>query len=291
MIVQFLDENNDMEQIGDLREIDISKSFSNLLDAMAADPDWEPHLDGFLAQLTNESTTGFASVSVGYAWFSSDGLTWQRIDSTGPLDGGEFAGIAAIPDGFVATASSTYKPGSLPGELRYLTESFESSVVWQSADGITWTEATGLTSGHGFDTSRLVDWQGELVEHVGIGTVRSIKDDTKVWTLTDSPHNVFSDMPTGGMRLNISEFGLIGTPSYGWWGPDATELLFSVDGTNWNRWEPTEFDFGGPRESSEKRSGDVWIVGVGSDFVVVQLRKWDESSASASYSLWVGRLP
>jgi hypothetical protein len=272
MIVQFLDENNDMEQIGDLREIDISSAFSNLLDAMAADPNWERHPDGFLAQLTTEEATGFASASVGYAWFSSDGVTWRQVDGAGPLDGGEFAGILATPDGFVATASSTY-------------------VVWQSADGMTWTEATGLTSRGDVDTSRLVEWRGEVVEPVGVGTIRSIKDDTKVWALTDPPQRVFSDAPTRGLVLDISEFGLIGTPSYGWQGPDATEVLFSVDGTSWNRWEPTEFGIGGSHESSGGHSGDAWVVGVGKDFVVIQQREWNESSQTSAHSLWVGKVP
>jgi len=273
MILQFLDENNDMEQIGDLREIDLNAAgFSNLVDALAADPDWEPLLPGLIAQLTTQEGPPGASASVGYAWFSSDGGTWQRVDSTGPLAGGEFSGIVATPDGFVATASGTYRPSEMAPELEYLAGSFDNSVVWQSADGMTWTEATGLTSEHGYDTSRIVEWRGEPVELVG--TVYSIEDDTKVWTLTDPPQSVFSNLPTGGMRLSISEFGLIGTPSYGWWGPDA--------------WEPTEFDLG---VSDGERHFAVSVVGAGDDFVVVQHRGWDESSESPSHSLWVGTIP
>ena len=275
MVVAFLDENNDMEQIGDLREVDLnetgfSNSFSNLLDALAADPDWEPLLPGFIAELTTEGGTGFAGVSVGYAWFSSDGDTWKRVDSTGPLAGGEFAGIVATPDGFVATASS---------------------VVWQSADGMTWTEATGLASGHGFGWSRLVEWQGELVEHTGVDWIDSLDEDTEVWTLGSPQRQVFADVPTRGLVLDISDFGLIGTPTNaGSWGggPSATEILFSVDGATWNRWEPTEFSIG---DSDGGYAGVAWVVGAGDDFVVVQHRGWDESSESDSYSLWVGVVP
>jgi len=284
MVIRFLDEENDMQQIGDLREIDLkaagsSNRFSNLLDLMAADSDWKQLIPGFLAQSTVE---GSAFVSVGYAWFSSDGVKWQRIDSTGPLDGGEFAAIVATPDGFVATASSAYRTSSLPGELQYLSESFDSSVVWRSVDGTTWTEATDLTTRHDFDPSRLVEWQGELVEHVGVGTITDEGEDTEVWTLTDPPQRLFSGVPTVGLELDISEFGLIGSPSIGWSGPDATELLYSVDGTSWNRWEPAEFAIGGSRESQGEHAGDAWVVGVGDDFVVVQVRD------AGTSSLWVG---
>jgi len=290
IIVQLWDEENSAK-IGEPFEVDLedtgfSGTFTNVLDSMATDPDWEPLIPGFLAQSTD---FGDAEAVVGYAWFSADGVTWKRVESAGPLDGGEFASIVATPDGFVATASSTYRPSGLPAELRDLSESFDSSVVWQSSDGTTWTEATGLTTRHGFDTSRLVQWQGELVE--AVGTVWDIGGDTEVWTLTDPPQRLFSGVPTGGMRLEISEFGLIGSPSYGYAGPDATELLYSVDGTSWNRWGPAEFDIGGSRESQGEYAGDAWIVGVGSDFVVVQLREWDEASASLTGSLWVGTVP
>jgi hypothetical protein len=291
MIVRFVNEETG-EQIGDLREIDLkaagfSNSFSNLLDAMIADPDWAPLVDGFLAQLTIEDSVGYSTGSAGYAWFSPDGVTWERIESSGPLNGGEFAGIVAAENGFVATASSTYDPSGLPPDLRYLSEGFDNTVVWQSADGTTWTEAPGLTSGHGTQDTQLAEWQGELVELVG--WVQSIDDDMRPRTLAGS-QQVFSEIPTQGMWLNISDFGLIGTPSSGWWGPDATELLFSVDGTNWNRWEPSEFDIGGSHDSPGNHMGDVSVVGVGSDFVVLQHEVWDDETQNSIGTLWVGTI-
>jgi hypothetical protein len=290
MIVAFHDEENNMEQIGELREIDLkgagfSNAFSNLLDAMAADPDWARAVPGFIAQLSSEGPAGYASASVGYAWFSPDGVTWERIDSTGPLDGGEFAAITASGDGFVATASNPYKPGQLPPDLQYLTEGFDNSVVWQSADGTTWTAAPNLTSRHGTDDSMLAEWRGELIELVG--WVQSINDDMQPTTLTQ-PQQALFDIPTRGMWLDVSDFGLIGTPSYGWRGPDATELLFSVDGTNWSRWEPTEFGTGGSHDSPGEHMGDVWVVGVGDDFVVLQHRLWNDETQSHKQTLWVG---
>jgi hypothetical protein len=291
MIVAFLDEENGMEQIGDLREIDLtgagfSSAFSNLLDAMATDPDWAPVLPGFIAQLTSEGSTGSASVSVGYGWFSQDGLTWARIDSTGPLDGGEFAAIIAGGDGFVATASNTYKPEYLPADLRHLAEGFGNTIVWESEDGTTWTEASGLTSTHGTNDMMLAEWRGDVVELVG--WVYSIDEDMQPMTLA-GPQQVLADIPTHGLWLDISEFGLTGTPSSGWWGPDATELLFSVDGTSWNRWEPVEFDIGSDPSTGERR-GSVRIVGIGQEFIVVEHEKWDDDVQVTIRTLWVGTI-
>lgn len=296
MIVKFLDETNDMEQIGDLREFDLnalgfSRAFSNLIDAMNADPNWKSQVDGFLAQLTSEMSTGSAFASVGYAWFSPDGTTWETVSRGGPVDGGEFSSVLATSDGFVATANSPYRPGELPLGMRYLADGFDSTIVWESDDGTTWTEAAGLTSRHGTQPSELVEWKGAIVEHVGVGMVRSASDDTEVWTLASPQEWVFPDVPTDGMLLSITDFGLFGSPSYGWWGPDAKELLFSVDGTVWNRWEPTEFEIGGRRDEGGEHLGNAWVAGVGDNFVVLQHRQWDEATNTPLNSLWVGTLP
>jgi hypothetical protein len=294
MIVKFLDETND-EQIGDLQEFDLntigfSGAFANLIDAMNADPNWKPHIDGFLAQLTGEMSTGSAFASVGYAWFSPDGTTWETVSRGGPLDGGEFSSVLATSDGFVATAYTPYRAGELPRYMRYLADGFDSTIVWESDDGTTWTKAAGLTSRHGTQPSKLVEWKGAIVEHVGVGMVRSATDDTEVWTLASPQTSVFPDVPTDGMLLSIADFGLFGSPSYGWRGPDATELLFSTDGTAWNRWEPPEFEIGGPRQAGGERLGSAWVVGVGDDFVVMQRRGPNATSIDDSLSLWVGQV-
>ncbi|MGI9529320.1 MAG: hypothetical protein ACR2NG_06365 [Acidimicrobiia bacterium] len=293
MIVRFLDEANGMEQIGDLREFDLgalgfSGAFSNLIDVMNAHPIWKSQVDGFLAQLTSEAQSGFALASVGYAWLSQDGTTWSPVSRSGPLDGGEFSGVLATADGFVATAANPYRTDELPPDVRYLADGFDGTIVWESDDGTTWVEAEGLMSQHANQPSRLLQWDGEIVEHVGVGTVRSTIDDTEVRTLASPQELVFPDVPTAGLRLSINDFGLFGSPSYGWWGPDATELLFSADGTTWNRWEPTEFAIGGSRDEGGEHSGDAWVVGTGDDFVVVQ-RLDPDAAGDASYSLWVGR--
>jgi hypothetical protein len=174
--------------------------------------------------------------------------------------------------------------------MRYLADGFDSTIVWESDDGTTWTKASGLISRHGDQPSKLVVWKGAIVEHVRVGTVRSASDDTDVSTLASPQESVFPDVPTDGMLLSITDFGLFGSPSYGWAGPDATELLFSTDGTVWNRWEPTEFEIGGPRDAGSERSGAAWVVGTGDDFVVMQRRGPDATSIDDSFSLWVGQV-
>jgi hypothetical protein len=271
MVVAYLDEENDMEQIGDLREIDLNRTsfgrdFTQILEAMAADPDWEPSIDSIVATFTGAASSGYATAVVHYAWFSSDGASWQRIPTPEPRNGGQFASVLATPTGFVATARS--------------------GVVLESANGTAWTEAESRGNWHGSTESNLVEWQGEVVEHTTTA-------DEAVWTLTDPPDRVFSDIPTSGMRLGIGDLGLIGTPWHNYTkGPGVTEeveLLLSVDGTSWNRWQPTEFG---------KNPGwaNVSIIGMGDDFVVIQMYTWDASTENGccenrSHSLWVGTIP
>jgi hypothetical protein len=203
MIVKFLDEDNDMAQIGDIREIDLSSAgfsgaFSNLLDAMATDPDWDLQIERFVGQLTGMYTVGFASASVAYAWHSRDGINWQRIDTPGP------------------------------------------------------------------------------------------GRDSEIWALTDPPNRVFEDIPTVGMQIEIGDLGVIGTPTHDYTqGPGVTgeiEVLLSVDGTSWNRWEPSEF-------GENPGWARVSIVGIGDDFVVIQIYTWDAFRENASRSIWVGTIP
>jgi hypothetical protein len=267
MVVAFLDEENDMQQIGDLREIDLNstgfgRDYAKILKAMAGDPDWEPAVDRVVSMFPDN---GYATAVVHYAWFSSDGASWQRLPSTGPLDGVQFASVLATPTGFVATALN--------------------GVVWESDNGTAWTEAKGRgilnrpVVSVGVVDLGLVEWQGEVVEVHSFLSLSS-----EVWTLTDPPHRMFSAIPTSGLRLNVSDVGLIGTPTYGRMPSFGLEVLLSIDGRSWNLWRPSEFGQNGGDAATR-------IVGVGDDFVVIQVREWDASGESASDSLWVGRLP
>lgn len=74
----------------------------------------------------------------------------------------------------------------------------------------------------------------------------------------------------------FGDFGLVGlVPDMGG-GAAPDEILFSADGTTWNRWNPTEFD---------PRAGRLHMVGVADDFVVLQ-----QGGADTAF-LWIGTLP
>lgn len=280
MTVQHIDERSG-ERISEVREIDLNstgfgRDFTDILKAMAADPDWAPAVDGIVSTFTSGFSRGYATAVVNYAWFSTDGVTWQRVEE-GPFDGtGKsigFSAIVATSDGFVATASRTvWEPAKS---------------VWESTIGTVWTEATDLIAGQGTGgeegryVSSLDRWNGELVELATGGW------DTEVWTLTDPSQRLFSDIPTHDMTLVLSELGLIGaTNPSDFRGPGTIEVFLSVDGTSWSRWEPSEF---GPGEARAR------IVGVGDDFVVIQIdhdeTPSDGSVNPESYSFWVGTLP
>jgi len=272
MTVQDRDESSG--EVSETREIDLNstgfgRDYADILKAMTADPDWEADVDGIASMFAQG---GSATAVVNYAWFSSDGASWQRLPITGPLDGDQFASVLATPSGFVATTGS--------------------GVVWESTNGTTWIEA---------DSSRgkppqslvveaefprfLVEWQGAVVEHIAIV---SSEHSSEVWTLTDPPNRLFAAIPTTGMGLEISDLGLIGLRHHSFTeGPrgstGAIEVLLSVDGTSWNRWEPSEFGQNPGRTETS-------IVGVGDDFVVIQVRQWD-ANENASQSLWVGTIP
>lgn len=59
-------------------------------------------------------------------------------------------------------------------------------------------------------------------------------------------------------------------------GASADEILFSEDGTTWNRWNPPELD---------PEAGNLRVVGIADDFVVLQ-QGWLDTSV-----LWIGTLP
>jgi hypothetical protein len=192
--------------------------------------------------------------ATGYAWFSPDGQTWNQLDASGPLDGGEVAAVVATSDGFVATSGST-GPGR-PGRAQ--------DILWETTDGTTWIEKSTLAESHLSDRRGLEVWAGRPVAASKNG----------VWTIEDTPQELIGD--TGAARfgvMEVGEFGLVAMHSEMDGG--GTEVLFSKDGTTWNRWTPPEFGV----------DGLVYFVGMGDDFLV--LRAITETGASN----WVGRLP
>jgi hypothetical protein len=179
--------------------------------------------------------------SRGYAWFSPDGQTWNQLDASGPLDGGEIAAVVATSGGFVAT-STNYG-------------------LWETTDGTTWLHKSGLAESHLSDPSGLDVWAGQLVA----ATTRG------VWTINDTPQELIASSGTSGLSvMQTGELGLIAIASENDGG--GTEVLFSKDGTTWNRWTPTEI---GPGIRG------IYVVGIGDEFVVLQ----------TGGSVWVGRLP
>ena len=204
----------------------------------------------------------------GYGWFSPDGQTWSQLDASGPLDGGEIAAVVATPGGFVATSTSRGIPRPTGLAERFL---------WETTDGATWIQKSSLSDSHlltddringvivpVFDPYGLGVWDGRLVAATEGG----------VWTIEDTPQELIASDGMSGLGLiKIGELGLVGIPSQEEGG--GTEILFSANGTTWNRWTPPEF---GP----ESR---VQVVGIGDDFVVLRV------TTQNGDGYWVGRLP
>jgi hypothetical protein len=202
----------------------------------------------------------------GYAWFSSDGQTWTELDATGPLDGGEIFSVVATDDSFVAIATGGGSP-SPPGLAQ--------DMVWESTDGLQWiprarADESGLTqdlSGAGLGV-----WNDTLVTATASGGVWSIEDDPSQLIPVDGTTSLSS------MWIGPLGFFAVGREQDG----GGTEVLFSSNGTEWNRYVPPEF---GPAE------GTIYPVGIGDDFVVVKLIAWDGTAETAESGIWVGRLP
>jgi hypothetical protein len=110
---------------------------------------------------------------------------------------------------------------------------------------------------------------------VWAGTPISVSDQG-VWTIEDAPQALISANGVGGMSVWVGDFGLIGLQSEMGGGALADEVLFSEDGTTWNRWNPTEID---------QEAGNLYLVGIGDDFIVLQ-QGWRDAAF-----LWVGTLP
>ena len=110
----------------------------------------------------------------GAVWFSSDGLTWERV--SGSLFGGEYTrvwSVAAGSTGFVAAGSAMLNHS-------------QAAAVWTSADGVTWsrTPVVDAASGGG-EVSDLAAAGGAIVG-VGYAVGKSTGDeqadlDAAVW--------------------------------------------------------------------------------------------------------------
>jgi hypothetical protein len=154
--------------------------------------------------------------------------------------------IEATPDGFVAWAHGR---------------------VWESTDnGTTWTEGADLPERPWWMPDPLDVWDGTPISISGQG----------VWTIEDTPQELIPATGMGGMGVWVGDFGLIGMQSEMGGGALADEVLFSEDGTTWNRWNPTEID---------QEAGVLSMVGIGDEFIVLRQEFREDAF------LWVGTLP
>ena len=246
IIAEFYSEP-DMEPTGETVEISLDDAgFTDLITYMAADPGWEP----FIEPLLQSMNVPEMSVSRDVAWFSPDGTTWQALEPGGPLQGGVWdgAGISAVvatPDGFIAASRSR---------------------LWETTDGTTWREGAFLPERDWWRLPSLAVWDGTPISFTNQG----------VWTIEDTAQELIPMADMDDMDYWFGDFGLVGlVPDMGG-GAAPDEILFSADGTTWNRWNPTEFD---------PRAGRLHMVGVADDFVVLQ-----QGGADTAF-LWIGTLP
>jgi len=246
IIAEFFNEP-DMEPTGEIVEISLDDAgFTELFSYMEAEPGWEPLVEPLLQSL---STGPEGSVSRNLAWYSPDGKTWQSLDAAGPLQAGGEAGISdivATQDGFIAASHGR---------------------LWESTDGTTWTEGAALLRA----TNGSLDvWAGMPISVSGYG----------VRTIEDAPQELIPgtamDMTDMDTLLKVGDFGLVGIV------PLPRQILFSEDGTTWNRWNPTEID-------PAPEAGHLTIVGIADDFIVLQQDRYLEDVENAV--LWVGTLP
>lgn len=197
----------------------------------------------------------------GYAWFSEDGVDWLALDSAELLEGtGSIAAVAATSDGFVATVTGDLTPFPVLAE----------GWLWESADGITWSRRIQLDQPglsvvpHQSRTLRV--WNSMLVlSGPGLG----------VWEVTDEPRELIPAEATD--QLSVMAIGPLGLVAIGHeMDNKRADILFSADGTEWNRWTVEEF-------SADSAALDH--VGIGDDFVALWFHNEDGGS------LWIGSLP
>ena len=245
IIAEFFNEP-DMEPTGEIVEISLDDAgFTELFSYMEADPGWEPLIEPLLQSISKDPE---GSVSRGLAWFSPDGKTWQALDAAGPLDGANGAGISEIeatPDGFIATSGSR---------------------LWETTDGTAWTEGTLLPERDFWRLGPLAVWAGTPISFSNQG----------VWTIEATPQELLPGIVRNDMDYWVGDFGLVGLVPEKGGGATADEILFSEDGTTWNRWNPPELD---------PEAGYLHMVGIADDFVVLQQGHLDTAV------LWIGTLP
>ncbi len=255
--IQYIDEESG--EVVDTVEVDaFGGSLADLLDAMALDPAWAPLTEIVVAQLADPAWVDGASVTRGFSWFSADGVTWTQIEGSAALDGGEFVDVIATHDGFWAShrvlnkRQSDYLPSSL----------------WTSTNGVSWTKTTadpGYDDQSGFGQP-LGEWGGRVV---------TASASRGVWTVEDTPQQLISTSGTSGLANTwIGGFGFIAVPSEIDFG--GTEVVFSEDGSTWNRWSPPEFG---------TEFGTLYPRAMGEDFVVLRLIQ------ESGTTFWIGRLP
>lgn len=253
---------------GDVHRIDLDATghlddLETILGATSEDPDFASLVMGLVRRDWR--------LSQEYAWFSPDGQTWNQIDAPGPGGMGGIGAIVAMPDGFVVGVDGA-------------------DVLWETTNGATWTQKSTLAESHLMvrmgvvegdspaqpgdqeygDVRGLDVWDGRLVAVTTNG----------VWTIEDTPQQLIPAEGTNFERMQrgIGGLGLVAVNKEQ--GGGRTKILFSADGTTWNRWNPPEF--GPPNQSV------LYLVGVGDDFVV--LERYGESESYPG-SLWVGKLP
>lgn len=255
--IQYIDEESG--EVVDTVEVDgFGESLADLLDAMASDPAWSPLAETVVAQLADPEWIDGASVTRGFSWFSADGIAWTQIEGSAAFEGGEFVDVTATLDGFWAShrVLNERQSASLPSSL------------WKSTDGVSWTKTTadpGYDNRSGFGQS-LGEWKGRVV------TAAASRG---VWTVEDTPQQLISASGTGGLANTwIGDFGFIAVPSERDGG--GTEVVFSEDGSTWNRWSPPEFG---------TEFGTLYPRAMGNGSVVLRLIQ------ESGTTFWIGRLP
>ena len=137
---------------------------------------------GFVA-VGGRGAAGFAISSL--AWTSTDGTSWQRVDSPA-LETGRVHAVAPLGSGFVAVGSDADE---------------REAVSWTSADGVTWTKApTEASRLHSGEKIRMTDVVATPEGLVGVGNYVGLQYGTGTsWLSSDGLRwTMAPDQPTFG---------------------------------------------------------------------------------------------